>query len=160
MSDEFLYNNGIRIKTTQCDESDFVTIMPVEIKGQEFPWERDEILFYLKDPDLNSVRTMLNYKCQAWCLFTVENGGDLSIERLTVKNEVLLDDVLDSLFTTIAYTPKNQKCEVKMDWPEYGTDHFLFKRLIEQGWKTDGLIKDKYTGYGELWDGIKLKKVF
>lgn len=159
MSDEFLFNSGIKIKTSQCDKTDFVSIEPVELHGREYPWSKEEILEELKDENKNSVRTMLNYRPQAWCLFRVENG-DIHIERLTVKNETLLHDVMDSLFGTISYTPKKQACVVTMDWPEYATDHFLFKYLLATGWQTEGLIRDKYWAYGELWDGIKLVRVF
>lgn len=159
MSNDFLFNRGIVIKTTQCDRTDFVSIEPVELKGREYPWDKDQILEELKDPDKNSVRTMLNYRCQAWCLFRVENG-DIHIERLTVKNETLLHEVMDNLFSAITYTPMKQACVVTADWPEYATDHFLFKYLLETGWQTEGLIRDKYHAYGEQWDGIKLVRVF
>jgi hypothetical protein len=87
-------------------------------------------------------------------------GGDIHIERLAVKNETLLHDVMDSMFSTLTYTPKNQACVVTTDWPEYATDHWLFKYLLETGWQTEGLIRDKYEAYGERWDGIKLVRVF
>lgn len=159
MSDEFLFNSGLKITTTQCDHTDFVSIEPVELKGREYPWCKDEILESLKDENKNAVRTMLNYKPQAWCLFHVE-GGDIHIERLTAKNETLLHDVMDSLFTTLTTSPKKQACVVTADWPEYATDHFLFKYLLETGWQIEGLIRDKYRAYGERWDGIKLVRVF
>jgi|SRR6056297_1256339 len=159
MSDEFLFNNGIKIATTQCDHSDFVSIVPVELKGREYPWDKERILEELKDDNKNSIRTTLNYKCQAWCLFSVKNG-DIDIERLAVKNETLLHDVLDSMFNTLTFTPKKQKCVVTTDWPEYATDHWLFKYLLGTDWQTEGLIRDKYEAYGERWDGIKLVRVF
>jgi hypothetical protein len=153
------YDTGLRISTSQCQVADFVTIEPVEIKGREFPMDKNEILDSLKDPNLNAVRTTMNYKCQAWCLFSVVES-DLVIHRLAVKDETHADEVLNNLFETITYTPKRQTCCVSLDWPEHEIDHWLFKFLIGTGWTTDGLIKDHYRAYGETWDGIKLERVF
>lgn len=147
------------INTTQCDQTDFITILPVELKGRQFPMEKDVILENLKDSNLHAVRTMVNYKCQAWCLFSVVQG-DLVIHRMAVKDENYIDEVLESLFSTITYTPKKQGCHVSLNWPEYGTDDFLFKALLADGWQTAGLIPDVYFAYGEYWDGIKLEKQF
>lgn len=149
----------INVKTTQADHTDFVSIVPVELKGREFPWDKDEIAENLKDKELNAVKVMLNYKCQGWCLFSVVDG-DIVIHRLTIKDETSIGKVLGSLFDTMTYTPKKQGCHVALDWPEYAVDHFLFKRLLVEGFATAGLIRDHYYAYGERWDGIKLEKQF
>ena len=147
------------ISTTQCSHSDFVTIEPIEIKGRQFPWTKDQILENLKDKNLNSVRTMLDYRCQAWCLFSVVDS-DIVIHRLTVKDVNCIFDVLENLFKTMTYSPTKQGCHVSLDWPEYGTEDFLFRQLLSMGWSTDGLIKSHYSAYGESWDAIKLGRQF
>lgn len=154
-----MFDSGIKINTTQCDQTDVVTIEPVEIRGREFPMSGNEILEALRDDNINSVRTMLNYKCQAWCAFNVVNS-DLAIHRLAVRNQELLHDILTNLFDTITISPTKERCVVSMEWPEYETDHWLFKYLTGTGWATDGLIRDRYKAYGESWDGIKLVRVF
>lgn len=147
------------IRTTQCDHTDFVSITPVELKGREFPMDKDEILANLKDENLHAVRTMLDYRCHAWCLFSVVDT-DIVIHRLAVKDETRLADVLKNLFETITYSPVKKPCAVSLNWPEYSTDHWLFQFLLSDGWTTAGLIRDHYTAYGEEWDGIVLEKVF
>lgn len=147
------------ISTTQCNPTDFVTIEPVEIKGRQFPMHKDEILESLKDENLNSVRTMLDYRCQAWCLFSVVEGN-IVIHRLSVKDVNCLPSVMENLFETMTYSPTKQPTHISLDWPEYGTEDFLFKHLLASGWSTCGLIKDRYYAYGERWDGIKLERQF
>lgn len=151
--------DNVRIETSQCDHTDFVSITPVELKGREFPMDKEEILANLKDKELNAVRTTLQYKCHAWCLFSVVDN-DLVIHRLTVKDDTELDAVVHDLFKTITYSPVKRGCTVSLNWPEYATDHFLFRHLLATGWQTDGLIKDHYYAYGENWDGIKLWRDF
>jgi hypothetical protein len=147
------------IETTQCNNADFVSITPVEVKGRQFPMSKDEILENLKDENLHAVRTMLDYKCQAWCLFSVVEGN-IVIHRLTVKDVNHLLDVVHNLFETITYAPNRVSCRVSINWPEYGTEDFLFRHLLSTGWTTDGLIKDHYEAYGETWDAIKLERHF
>lgn len=154
-----MFDYGIKINTTQCDPSDFVTIEPVEIKGREFPMEKNEILEALKDENLHAVRTMLNYKCQAWCLFSVEDGN-LVIHRLSAKNLELLHDIMTNLFDTITTGPRGTKCTVTMYWPEYETDHWLFEYLRGTGWRAFGLLRDRYEAYGQKWDAVQLVRVF
>lgn len=154
-----MFNKQPNVKTTQCDQTDFVAIEPVELKGRQFPWCKDQILENLKDKNLHSVRTSLDYKTQAWCLFSIVNT-DLVVHRLTVKDDRNLSAVLASLFETITYSPVKKPCMVSLDWPEYGTDDFLFRHLLDTGWQTAGLIRDHYYAYGEWWDGIKLEKQF
>lgn len=147
------------VRTTQADATDFVSITPVEIRSRQFPWDKDEILENLKDENLHAVKTMVNYKCHAWCLFSVVEGGDLVIHRLACKEDHL-KEVLTNLFDTMTVSPKKVGCHISLNWPEYGTDDPVFRHLLETGWVTAGLIKDHYTAYGQQWDGIKLEKHF
>jgi len=147
------------IKTTQTSSSDFVSIVPVEVRGAEFPMNKDEIAKTLRDDDVNCVRTSLDYRCQAWCVFKVE-AGDIVIDRLTVRDQNQLADVLDNLFDTLTFSPLRQPCRVVLIWPEHGTDHFVFRHLIDTGWKTCGIERDLFFKYGSNWDGIKLERIF
>lgn len=148
------------ITTSQCDPTDFVSIMPVEIKGRDFPLEQQEVVEILRDKEVHCVRTTLDYRCHAWCVFSVVDGGDLLVHRLAVKNQDALEQVINNLFETMTTSPKNQPCKVTIGWPEHGTDHWLFNHLIDSGWTVAGLDPDEFEAYGETWDAIRLEKTW
>jgi len=148
-----------RIKSIQADATDSIGLEYIEIRASEFAWTAQEIAKAIRTKDYHALKCSVNSKKSGWCLFTIEDGGDvIDIDRITAYDNQHLDGIIASLCEQLCFSPKPID-EIKLTtlWPEYGMDHHVFRALLKFGFKVTGMDKQAYSAYGQKWDGIQLE---
>ena len=150
-----------KVDVTQSDKNYSSQIESVEIRSRDFPLDEELIKEAINDEKLYSIMAKVNHKVSGWAVFHAE-GNDIFVDRLSVVDGPDLPEVIHALFGTITWNPAplGRSPVVTLVWPEHSVDRPLFKHLLSTGWKTSGLVKDRYDGYGQLWDGILIRKQF
>lgn len=150
-----------RIQSIQADATDAVGLEYIEIRASEFAWTTQDIARAIRQFGNHALQCSVNGRKMGWALFTIENGGDhIDIDRIVAYDNEYLDRVIANMLDQLCFSPKpNDTITLTTLWPEYGTDHHVFKALLRNGFKTKGLEKRAFPAYGDVYDGINLERV-
>jgi len=155
-------DNFARVNVSQADTSDALGLETVEIKGAEFPWDKNKIAAEIRAVNNCAVRASVNYAKRGWCLYTVKDDH-LTLHRLTIIPDDNLYDILEKIFDTLAFTPGSaNRPSMSIVWPEFGTDNFLFDALISPkfAFEVNEVLKDEFFAYNQNYDGYNLVRQF
>lgn len=141
---------------------DVLNLHNLDIKGREFPLEKDEIRELVSEENIHGIIVLRDYVVAGYALYTVgDEGGDqvVDIVRLSVNLFMYTREpkILEKVFESIAAGPKKHPTfRVTLSENEIGTD--LFDGLLDIGFK--GVSVDRYSfhEFGRMADGIVLER--
>jgi len=151
-----------QIEISQVSIMEVLALANLEIRTRDFPLDEKAIRELVGDMTLFGVTLQVNGVLRGWCIFHAEEK-DLYVDRLSVLPHDDLDLHLEAIFKSITYTPKTSPLmnpKVTVVWPLHERDRPVFQALIAGEWKANGLESNRFEGYGQSWDGVKLERQF